>query len=83
MAARSDGRARATAYFRNALEVLSGLSDDGAVHFTCADWRHSADFLAAGEEVYGAPLDLIVWAREEKAREQGAFYRSGYELIFA
>jgi DNA modification methylase len=36
--------------------------------------------LAAGEEVYGAPKDVVVWAKPNAS--PGSFYSTQYELIF-
>ena len=43
------------------------------------DWRHIGQLLEAGEEVYGATLNLAVWVKSNAG--QGSFYRSQHELI--
>jgi DNA modification methylase len=55
------------------------VSRDGAVHFVCMDWRHIGELLAAANDVYGAALNLVVWAKTNSG--QGSFYRSAHELI--
>jgi DNA modification methylase len=54
-------------------------SKKGAVHFVCIDWRHIRQLIEAGEQVYGAMLNLVVWVKSNAG--QGSFYRSRHELI--
>ena len=54
-------------------------SAEGAVHFVCIDWRHVADLIEVGRELYGAMLNLVVWNKSNAG--QGSFYRSQHELI--
>src|SRR5581483_4415011 len=61
--------------FANAVRV----SVDGAVHYICNDWRHVTEMISAGEAVYGAMLNLVVWAKTNAG--QGSFYRSQHELV--
>jgi DNA modification methylase len=44
------------------------------------DWRHMRQILAAGLVVYGEPMNLCVWAKNNGG--MGSFYRSAHELIF-
>jgi DNA modification methylase len=74
-------RAEFTAFLRRAFENLVAHSTDGAIHFICMDWRHMAEMLNAGEEVYTELKNLIVWAKDNGG--MGTFYRSRHELIFA
>src|SRR6185436_11830397 len=55
------------------------VTREGGVHFICCDWRHIAALLAAGSSVYGATLNVVVWAKSNAG--QGSFYRSAHELI--
>ena len=66
-------------FLKNTLGKASAVSRDGAVHFVCMDWRHIGQLLEAGEEVYGATLNLAVWVKSNAG--QGSFYRSQHELI--
>lgn len=63
--------------FRN----LCRYSCDGSIHFVCMDWRHMAEMLAAGEDVYSELKNLIVWVKDNGG--MGTFYRSRHELIVA
>lgn len=67
------------AFLTTSLQHAATRSRDGAVHFVCIDWRHVADLIAAGEQVYGEMLNLVVWAKSNAG--QGTFYRSQHELI--
>ena len=55
------------------------MSRDGAIHFVCMDWRHLGELIEAGSAVYGAMVNLAVWAKTNAG--QGSFYRSAHELI--
>jgi DNA modification methylase len=55
------------------------ISIEGAVHYVCHDWRHVREMNEAGRKVYGAMLNLCVWAKTNAG--QGSFYRSQHELI--
>jgi DNA modification methylase len=55
-------------------------SRDGAVHFVCMDWRHTAELQAAARNIYGALLNLCVWTKTNGG--MGSLYRSQHELVF-
>jgi DNA modification methylase len=61
------------------LNAAAWVSRDGALHYVCMDWRHIAELMAAANPVYGAALNLVVWAKTNPG--QGSFYRSAHELI--
>jgi DNA modification methylase len=63
-----------------ALSLCADHSEDGSLHFICMDWRHAAELLAAGREVYTELKNLCVWAKDNPG--MGSFYRSQHELIF-
>ena len=62
------------------LRLLSRYSASGSVHFVCMDWRHMAELIAAGKEVYESLLNLCVWAKNTGG--MGSLYRSRHELVF-
>jgi DNA modification methylase len=66
-------------FLSTVLDAAAVVSCDGAVHFVCMDWRHIGELLAAAKGVYGAVLNLVVWAKTNSG--QGSFYRSAHELI--
>lgn len=55
------------------------VSAEGAVHFVCMDWRHIAELIEIGRDLYGAMLNLVVWNKSNAG--QGSFYRSQHELV--
>ena len=65
-----------TAVFRH----LVVHSTDGSIHDICMDWRHIAEMMAAGNEVYSELKNLCVWAKTNAG--MGTFYRSRHELVF-
>lgn len=64
-----------TQVFRN----MANVSQDGAIHFVCMDWRHIAEVLAAGK-IYSGLKNLCVWNKTNAG--MGSFYRSKHELVF-
>lgn len=64
------------AFMRQAVQ----FSKDGSLHYICMDWRHVLEIMTAGNDVYGALKNLVVWAKSNVG--QGSFYRSQHELIF-
>ncbi len=69
-----------TAFLVDTLMPAAKHSIDGAVHYVCMDWRHFAELLNAGKEVYDALLNVAVWCKTNGG--QGSFYRSQHEDIF-
>ena len=58
----------------------AAVSQDGAIHYQCMDWRHMDEMLMAGRQVYSGLQNLCVWAKDNGG--MGSFYRSQHELIF-
>ena len=69
-----------TKFLTDSLALAAAHSADGSIHYVCMDWRHLAEMLAAGEQVYGPLKNLIVWVKAHGG--MGSFYRSQHELIF-
>jgi DNA modification methylase len=67
------------AFLKETLGTAAKVSNDGAVHFACMDWRHLEELVIASRTVYGAMLNLIAWVKTNAG--QGSFYRSQHELI--
>ncbi len=62
--------------------VLANLADscaDGALLYTCMDWRHLYELLTAGRNTNLALLNVCVWAKDNGG--MGSFYRSKHELV--
>lgn len=70
-----------TSFLRTAFSNMARVSEDGAIHFLCMDWRHMREMLDAGEAVYSELKNLIIWVKDNGG--MGTFYRSRHELIFA
>jgi DNA modification methylase len=68
-----------TAFLEGALGHHAARSCDGALHFVCMDWRHSAELLEAARRVYDEYKNLCVWAKTNAG--MGSLYRSQHELI--
>jgi DNA modification methylase len=71
------------AQFRRFLSDTLGngirVSTEAAIHFVFMDWRHIADLIEVGREIYDTMLNLVVWNKSNAG--QGSFYRSQHELI--
>ncbi|WP_016746931.1 site-specific DNA-methyltransferase [Rhizorhabdus wittichii] len=53
---------------------------DGAIIFSCMDWRHIGEMLAAGTHAFTELKNLVVWNKTNAG--MGSFYRSQHELVF-
>lgn len=80
MAAGEMDAATFTAFLEESLGAMAAVSLDGAIHFTCMDWRHMAEIQAAGNKVYSEFKNLVIWAKTNGG--MGSFYRSRHELIY-
>jgi DNA modification methylase len=60
--------------------LLAKHSADGSIHYVCMDWRHSADLLAAGEQIYSELKNIAVWVKSNAGL--GSLYRSQHEFVF-
>jgi DNA modification methylase len=81
MASGELGAAEFAAFLEGVFAAAAAVSHPGAVHYICMDWRHLRELLAAGDAVYGALLNVIVW--DKGVGGMGSLYRSQHELIFA
>jgi DNA modification methylase len=80
MASGEMSEAEFVAFLTRALGLLARYSTNGSVHFVCMDWRHMAELLSAGNQVYDTLLNLCVWVKDNGGL--GSLYRSRHELIF-
>lgn len=79
MASGEMNRTEFTAFLRQVLQNLAAFSADGSLHLICMDWRHLAEFLAAGHDVYNELKNLCVWVKDNGG--MGSLYRSQHELV--
>jgi DNA methylase len=67
-------------FLTRSFTLLARHSIDGAIHFACMDWRHAAELMAAGRNVYTELKNICVWVKHNAG--MGSFYRSQHELVF-
>jgi len=79
MASGEMSQAEFIGFLARACSLHARHSADGALHFVCIDWRHIAELLAAGREVYSEPKNICVWAKDTPG--MGSLYRSQHEFI--
>lgn len=54
-------------------------SQPGTLNFTFIDWRHVGELIAAGKDVYGDPINICVWVKDNGG--MGSLYRSQHEFV--
>jgi DNA modification methylase len=69
-----------TGFLTQCLSNAAAVTREGAISFVFMDWRHMAEMLAAGLDVYSQLKNLIVWVKDNGG--MGSFYRSRHELVF-
>jgi len=80
MASGEMSRREFTDFLHKAFANMAGHCSDGAIVFSCIDWRHIGEMLTAAEPVFGDPKNLCVWVKSNGG--MGTFYRSRHELVF-
>lgn len=80
MASGEMSAAEFTGFLAKAMAISSLNSQTGSLAYYFMDWRHMKEILTAGMCVYGAPMNLCAWAKNNGG--MGSFYRSAHELIF-
>jgi DNA modification methylase len=68
-----------TAFLESVFREMAAVSEPGAVHYVCMDWRHIFEAMAAGRNIYDALLNICVW--DKQTGGMGSFYRSQHELV--
>src|SRR5208337_5053860 len=68
-----------TRFLVTAISLFARWSTEGSLHFICIDWRHIAQLLAAGREVYQRLVNICVWVKSNAG--MGSFYRSQHEFV--
>ena len=67
------------AFLSQVCSHLKEVSQDGAIHFICMDWRHAEDLLAAATPHYSELKNICVWVKANGG--MGSLYRSQHELV--
>lgn len=73
-------RVEFTAFLHTVFSNAAAVSQDGAIHYQCMDWRHMGEMLEAGHGMYSSLQNLCIWAKDNGG--MGSFYRSQHELVF-
>jgi len=68
------------AFLTSALSGICRHSAPGALIYTCMDWRHMSETLAAARSSGCELLNLCVWVKNNGG--MGSLYRSRHELVF-
>jgi DNA modification methylase len=69
-----------TDFLARAFVLASRHTMPASVIFSCMDWRHQQEILAAGQEARFELLNLCVWIKSNGG--MGSLYRSRHELVF-
>lgn len=67
-------------FLADTLGACAKVSQDGAVHFVCMDWRHMDDVTASVGKIYDDLLNICVWNKSNAG--MGSLYRSKHEMVF-
>ena len=59
---------------------LAAHAADGALLYTCMDWRHAEEILAAARSNALTVMNICVWVKPNAG--MGSLYRSQHELVF-
>ncbi len=71
--------AQFTQFLSDSFENLERACRDGAILYTCMDWRHLAEALAAGSGAFDQLKNICVWSKTNGG--MGTFYRSQHEMV--
>jgi DNA modification methylase len=80
MATGEMSEAEFTSFLTSALSGICRNTVPGGLIYTCMDWRHMYETLAAGRSSGCELLNLCVWVKSNGG--MGSLYRSRHELVF-
>ena len=69
-----------TEFLTKAHQNISDNLDEGAIIFSCMDWRHIEEITKASQNTKLETLNLCVWTKSNGG--MGSLYRSQHELVF-
>jgi DNA modification methylase len=72
--------AASTSFLETALRLMARFSSPGSLVYSCMDWRHMAELLAAARANVLEMLNLCIWTKPNGG--MGSFCRSQHELVF-
>ena len=67
-------------FLYKSFSLLKEFSKNGSLHYICMDWRHVAEIINAGTNIFDEFKNLCIWNKDNAG--MGSFYRSKHELIF-
>lgn len=73
-------QAQFTAFLMETHKLVARHCTEGALVYSCMDFRHMGEMLAAGTSAFSELKNLVVWVKSNAG--QGSFYRSQHELLF-
>lgn len=68
-----------TEFLRASFALIEPWCKNGAIIYTCMDWRHMREILDAGHEIFTELKNICVWSKTNGG--MGAFYRSQHEMV--
>lgn len=68
-----------TAFLTKAHQNMADYAQDGAIIFSCMDWRHLTEIITAGEQASLTLQNICVWVKDNGG--MGSLYRSRHELV--
>ena len=68
-----------TTFLRLSFETFERRCRNGAIVYTCMDWRHLREVLSAGYSVFNELKNICVWSKAQGG--MGTFYRSQHEMV--
>ncbi len=69
-----------TTFLSTAHQNMAVHCHDGAIIYSCMDWRHQTEILSAATSANLSLQNLCVWVKENGG--MGSLYRSRHELVF-
>jgi DNA modification methylase len=66
-------------FLTTVLDRATSVSREGAIHFVCTDWRHIAELVTVGKQVYGELINIAAWIKSSV--NPGSFYTNQHELV--
>jgi DNA modification methylase len=67
-------------FLRESLSQAARVSENGALHYTCMDWRLFGELLSATKGCYSSLINDCIWVKSNPGL--GSLYRSQYECVF-
>lgn len=79
MAAGEMSEAEFIAFLTQVCKLMAEVSDDGALHYVCMDWRHLFELMTVGRSIYDGLINICVWTKPNGG--MGGLYRSAHEMV--